>query len=177
MKKLILAGAIVSATGCASIVSESTYPVSVTSSPAGASYEIASESGMVVSSGVTPGQVVLSAGAGYFDGERYTVRYRKDGYEDASSVIDSELDGWYFGNIVFGGLIGMLAVDPATGAMFKLPKATTAGLAQKQAQLASGPVVIPAAEDKQRLLDGLAADKSLPYEEYQRRYDIIMRQP
>jgi hypothetical protein len=31
-----------------------------------------------------------------------------------------KLDGWYIGNIVFGGLIGMLIVDPATGAMWKI---------------------------------------------------------
>ena len=34
------------------------------------------------------------------------------------------MNGWYFGNILFGGLIGMIAVDPATGAMYTLqPKA------------------------------------------------------
>ena len=31
------------------------------------------------------------------------------------------MDGWYIGNILFGGLIGMLIVDPATGAMYNLP--------------------------------------------------------
>jgi hypothetical protein len=30
------------------------------------------------------------------------------------------VDGWYFGNLLFGGLIGLLIVDPATGAMYKL---------------------------------------------------------
>lgn len=30
------------------------------------------------------------------------------------------LSGWYFGNLVFGGLIGMLIVDPLTGAMYNL---------------------------------------------------------
>lgn len=30
------------------------------------------------------------------------------------------MDGWYFGNILFGGLIGFLIVDPATGAMYTL---------------------------------------------------------
>jgi hypothetical protein len=30
------------------------------------------------------------------------------------------VNGWYFGNIIFGGLIGLLAVDPATGAMYTL---------------------------------------------------------
>jgi hypothetical protein len=30
------------------------------------------------------------------------------------------LDGWYIGNILLGGLIGMLIVDPISGAMFKI---------------------------------------------------------
>jgi hypothetical protein len=30
------------------------------------------------------------------------------------------MDGWYIGNILFGGVIGFLIVDPATGAMWKL---------------------------------------------------------
>lgn len=89
MKRIIVAAAIAAMTGCASIVSDSTYPVSITSNPPGASYSITSASGMVVSSGVTPGQAILSAGAGYFDGERYTVSYKKDGYEDGTSIIDS----------------------------------------------------------------------------------------
>ncbi len=34
--------------------------------------------------------------------------------------VNFKVDGWYWGNIVFGGLIGWLIVDPATGAMYKL---------------------------------------------------------
>lgn len=34
----------------------------------------------------------------------------------------STLDGWYFGNIVFGGLLGILVIDPYTGAMYRLPE-------------------------------------------------------
>ena len=30
------------------------------------------------------------------------------------------MSGWYWGNLVLGGLIGMLAVDPATGAMWNI---------------------------------------------------------
>ncbi len=30
------------------------------------------------------------------------------------------MNGWYAGNIVFGGLIGILIVDPATGAMWDI---------------------------------------------------------
>jgi hypothetical protein len=42
------------------------------------------------------------------------------GYEPAEVQLKPSLSGWYFGNILFGGLIGMVAVDPNTGAMFNL---------------------------------------------------------
>lgn len=170
---------ILATTGCASIISDSKYPVSITSAPSGANYEIRNEAGRSVHSGVTPDQVSLAAGAGYFDGERYTVSYTKDGYEKASSVVDSSIDGWYWGNLVFGGLIGMLGVDPATGAMYKLPEATQGTLKEMPpSPLAlSKPAEQGANKTKEQLLNELAADKSLPYEEYQRRYSIIMRMP
>ncbi|KOP57043.1 MULTISPECIES: hypothetical protein [Pseudomonas syringae group] len=117
---VILAAAAV--TGCASIVSDSKYPVSITSSPSGAAYEIVNQSGVSVYSGVTPDQVTLRAGAGYFDGELYKVTFRKDGYASNMQTLNSGIDGWYWGNIVFGGLIGMLIVDPLTGAMYTLPE-------------------------------------------------------
>ncbi|KTC14872.1 hypothetical protein [Pseudomonas viridiflava] len=118
----IIAIAAFAVTGCASIVSDSKYPVAVTSSPSGAAYEIFNESGVSVRSGVTPDEVTLRAGAGYFDGEKYTVTYRKDGYTSSTQTLESGIDGWYWGNIVIGGLIGMLIVDPATGAMYTLPE-------------------------------------------------------
>jgi hypothetical protein len=34
--------------------------------------------------------------------------------------VRAELSGWYFGNLVFGGIIGMLIVDPLTGSMWNL---------------------------------------------------------
>ena len=34
--------------------------------------------------------------------------------------MSARLNAWYWGNILFGGLIGWLIVDPATGAMWKL---------------------------------------------------------
>ncbi|MCJ8178555.1 hypothetical protein [Pseudomonas viridiflava] len=118
----IIAIAAFAVTGCASIVSDSKYPVAVTSSPSGAAYEIVNEGGVSVRSGVTPDEVTLRAGAGYFDGEKYTVTYRKDGYTSSTQTLESGIDGWYWGNIVIGGLIGMLIVDPATGAMYTLPE-------------------------------------------------------
>ncbi|HEY5968354.1 MAG TPA: hypothetical protein VIU35_10260, partial [Chitinophagaceae bacterium] len=34
--------------------------------------------------------------------------------------VECKLNGWYFGNLLIGGLIGLLIVDPATGAMYRL---------------------------------------------------------
>ena len=44
--------------------------------------------------------------------------------------MQGDLDAWYWGNILFGGLIGWFFVDPVTGAMYKLPERTSANLVQ-----------------------------------------------
>jgi hypothetical protein len=41
-------------------------------------------------------------------------------YDNKTVPVQFKLDGWYFGNILLGGVIGMLIIDPATGAMYKL---------------------------------------------------------
>ncbi|MDD5412721.1 MAG: hypothetical protein PHF31_15155 [Methylobacter sp.] len=38
------------------------------------------------------------------------------------------MNGWYFGNLVFGGFVGILIIDPATSAMFRLPETFSADL-------------------------------------------------
>lgn len=115
----ILASALVC--GCSSIVSKSSYPVVINSNPDAASFEITNRAGQKVESGQTPATVTLKSSSGYFKGEAYTIVLKKPGYQDQTYTINSTVDGWYFGNILFGGLIGMLIVDPATGAMYNLP--------------------------------------------------------
>lgn len=106
---------------CASIVTRSRYPVDFNSSPQGAHLTIENRAGIVVFEGQTPVTVELPASAGYMLREMYTVTYRQPGQEPVRTYIDANIDGWYFGNIFFGGLVGMLLVDPLTGAMYKLP--------------------------------------------------------
>jgi hypothetical protein len=48
------------------------------------------------------------------------VRIDEEGFKPHQLNIDGAVNGWYFGNIIFGGLIGMLAADPSTGGMFTL---------------------------------------------------------
>lgn len=111
-----------SLTGCSSIVSKTDYPVSINSSPEGASFAVTNRAGNAVHSGSTPATITLSSSAGYFKGESYTITLSKEGFSTKEYTINSSLDGWYFGNILLGGLIGMLIVDPATGAMYNLPE-------------------------------------------------------
>lgn len=108
--------------GCASIVSDSTYPVQIKSSPSGKNFVVKNEAGERVHAGRTPQTVMLKAGAGFFDGATYEVEFSAGN----TLTIDSSLDPWYFGNIIFGGLIGLIIVDPATGAMWKLPESVSA---------------------------------------------------
>ena len=64
--------------------------------------------------------LVLPSNAGFFTRSCYTFTFKKDGYPDVVKTRDAYLNGWYLGNIIFGGLPGLLIVDPATGAMYRL---------------------------------------------------------
>lgn len=120
---------------CASIISGSTNPVTISSAPAAAAFTITDKEGRVVHSGTTPQTVTLEAGHGYFGAARYDITVKKDGYAAKTYPVIAGLNGWYFANLLFGGLIGMLIVDPVTGAMYKLPKDA---VIQLDAQQASG---------------------------------------
>ena len=106
---------------CASIVSKSDWAVKIGSSPPGADFSIVdTSSGRKIHSGKTPATVTLSSNGGYFKGKSYRVEISMEGYGEKSAEIKSTVNGWYVGNVLFGGLIGLLVVDPATGAMWTL---------------------------------------------------------
>jgi hypothetical protein len=107
-------------TGCASIVSKSSWPITVDSNPSGANVSITNKVGKEVYQGKTPASMKLKSGSGFFGKESYTVAYSLNGYESKKVTVDCKVNGWYFGNLLIGGVIGMLIVDPATGAMYKL---------------------------------------------------------
>ena len=106
--------------GCATIVANGNEPVHFASDPPGAHVTIRDESGALVHHGTTPFAVELDAHAGYFDAMRYHARFEQACHAPADAYFTREIDEWYFGNILFGGLIGMLLVDPATGEMWKI---------------------------------------------------------
>jgi len=109
-------------TSCATIVSKSTYPVSINSEPSGADVTIANSDGHTVYTGRTPAFIQLESSKGYFQREEYLITFQKEGYETTLQPITTRIDGWYWGNLVFGGVLGLLVVDPITGSMFKLDR-------------------------------------------------------
>jgi hypothetical protein len=144
---LIVAAGMLMGSGCASIVSKSDWPVMVSSKPDGAVCTVQNKQGTVISKATTPTIFLLKSGDGFFRSASYTLRFEKEGYQPASTELSTGLNGWYWGNIIFGGLIGMLIVDPATGAMWRLDESVTGTMAALPAAAlpAAGPDV-PAAE-------------------------------
>lgn len=123
MKKLINAALVTASltmTGCASIISGSTQTLVFKSVPEESNITITNKSGEKIHTGITPATVTLKRGNGYFKPASYTVQFKKDGYQTKSIEVRANVNGWYFANILFGGLIGMLIIDPATGAMYTL---------------------------------------------------------
>ena len=105
---------------CASIVSKSSYPISVNSNPSGATVSITDKKGNEIFKGQSPAIAILKSGAGFFAKAQYQVKISSPGFAEQIVPVTFKMNGWYWGNILFGGLIGMLIVDPATGAMWKL---------------------------------------------------------
>lgn len=144
MKMLKMTAAIATVslmTGCATIVGDKEQSITINSSPSNANVLITDERSMEVHSGSTPTTVQLRKSDGsYFGGKTYTVEISKDGYESRTMMINASPNGWYIGgNIIFGGLIGWLIVDPFTGAMYNLtPDTLNASLGENVATTAEG---------------------------------------
>ena len=104
-------------TNCASIVSKSNYPVTITSENP-VNFKIQNSStGQIVHVGKTPSVANLQASNGWFKPAQYSIITQNN-----AQSLNATLDGWYFGNIpLLAPILGMLIIDPATGAMWQLP--------------------------------------------------------
>jgi len=120
-------------TGCAGIACKSRLPPAVNSHHDEATILIKDESGQRMFEGRTPTTISLSAGEAYFHPKKYFITFSKEGYGGRTTEVKADISGWYSGNIVFGGLIGLLIVDPLTGKMWKLPQDATMFLTEKVA--------------------------------------------
>jgi hypothetical protein len=74
--------------------------------------------GQEVASVHTPGRVALKRKDRFIFPARYTATIAAPGYETAQVPIRSTVNPWVLGNIVFGGIPG-LVIDNATGAAWR----------------------------------------------------------
>jgi hypothetical protein len=94
-------------------------PVQITSVPAGATCEVYNmRTNEKISTVTTPATVQLKKRGGYFKSLSYRIACNLDKQQPQEALVEGTVSGWYWANILFGGLIGMLIVDPATGAMW-----------------------------------------------------------
>ena len=106
IKIAFLAFALASIGGCATIVSGTTQEVSFQSNPEGAKVSV---SGRVL--GNTPVTLQLKREKGQ------SLVFEKEGYKRLTMRLDTRMNGWFWGNIVIGGLFGS-STDGVSGAVY-----------------------------------------------------------
>lgn len=108
--------------GCATILGGGEREtVQLPALPSGQTVEVKNKEGLAIYDGPTPAPLTLKRGAGFFQSEKYIVTIKQNGAPIRMMEFNAGINPWYFGNILLGGLIGMVIVDPLTGAMWDLP--------------------------------------------------------
>jgi hypothetical protein len=103
--------------GCATIVGGGTnQAVTLQSTPAAANFTIQSSSGLQMAQGTTPSTVSLPRK------NEYQIVVELAGYQPQSTVLTKGINGWIWGNLLFGWIIGF-GVDFLTGSAYKLEPA------------------------------------------------------
>jgi hypothetical protein len=117
--------------GCATLVSGRKYEVTLDNRGGATCFSVVDHQNQVVHSGVTPQQVTLKSSSAPFQPAKYRVLYAaQDGVHQQD--LNAEINWWTAGNIVIGGIPGVV-VDAATGAMWRLPKKVTGSVDQQLA--------------------------------------------
>lgn len=98
---------------CATIVNGTKQDVSISSDPPKASIKVMGPGGQEAYTGVTPATVKLRRK------NEYDVFITLEGYKEEKVHINKEFNAWFLGNLICGGIIGII-IDATNGAMNKL---------------------------------------------------------
>lgn len=127
---------LVALSGCASIVSGKHQTIDIATNPSGAKCALYRDGEKIGTVDSTPGSVTVSRKS-----SDLTIGCTKDNYDFSKSKNESDVNGWVFGNLGIGGILG-LVVDFATGSIYAYDSNTTV--------------------DMQHLLPGVGAPAALP---------------
>lgn len=121
---------VASTAACATIVQGSNQGVAVNSTPAGAAITVDGQS-----MGTTPAVLRLARN------NAHTVRLEMPGYAPYELKLERKMSGWVWGNLAFGGIVGVI-VDGSTGAMYRLsPGEVNAGMQTRTAMVDGQPAI------------------------------------
>ena len=110
-------------TACGTIIHGSTQSIGIASNPSAAAVRINGEQ-----MGMTPVALKLDRD------KDHAISVQLPGYEPYSATVTHSVTGWVWGNIAFGGIIG-LAVDAISGGLYTLdPEQVSGDLKSKLAK-------------------------------------------
>jgi len=117
-----------------------------------ASFLIKDQAGNVVFDGQDPGTILLAKK------NTYTVQVSLDGYAKQTLMISQGINGWFWGNLCLGGVVGM-GIDFVTGSMWDLrPSKVAVKLHTAMAETETGYVVTFVTRDDNGELRSLAVE-------------------
>lgn len=124
--------------GCATLVEGTSQSMTVATTPAGAACTLDRNGERLGTIAPTPGSLRVDKSK-----NDVSVTCAKEGYQTATTSHSSKFVGTTFGNILAGGVVGVL-VDAASGANFQYPNEVQVELAPVAPAVAGlGPTVTP----------------------------------
>ena len=142
-------GCAVAMAGCATITKGTDQLVTIDTEPDGAVCDLFTDDKQIAVINPTPGSIKVPKSK-----KDLSVRCEKDGYFPTEGVIKSSFQGMTFGNILFGGIIG-IAIDAGSGAMNKYEEGVSITLI---------PESFSSEEERDGFFDTLRADYLVEYD-------------
>ncbi len=117
LRSLAILGLLVGTTGCATILGGgASQPVAIRSNPESATFTVKASNGLTMAQGQTPQTIRLPRK------NEYQIEFTAPGFQPQSIALTKGTNGWIWGNLVVGWIVGF-AVDFATGSAHKLEPA------------------------------------------------------
>lgn len=137
--KVLLAAALLGLGGCATVVKGSSQDIAIDSSPQGASCEVTRQGVILGQISATPAKFNVSR-----DKDPLVIACKKPGHAAGQSTAESKFNGATLGNILLGGVIGVV-VDASTGANYTYPEQVMVALPIEGETSVMAPSSAPAA--------------------------------